>query len=356
MTGCNISIDHQALFDNLARVKTLAPSSNIVAMIKANAYGHGAVAIAKALEGQVAYFGVARMGEAIALRQSGIKSKILLAEGFLSPKELGDIALHNIAVVVHAPWQVKEILRKQTKMPLDIWLKYDSGMHRLGFDEWAFSAALDKLKTCVWVQSDIKLMTHFATADEPSHPLFETQLQRFKTLSQQYPELPTSAGNSAALFQLSPHRFDYVRPGLMLYGASPFTAKTAKQLNLKPVMQFISTIIAVRECHEGESVGYGATWVAAKPTRIATVAAGYADGYPRHINQQAYALVDGTACPIVGRVSMDMLTIDVTHLKEVTIGMPVTLWGDGLPVDEVAAFSNTIAYDLLCRTGLRVFR
>lgn len=356
MRGCRIALNHDALHHNLKRVKKLAPRSRVVAMVKANAYGHGLIQLAKALDSNVEYFGVACLSEAIRLRQAGCQSKILLVEGFFSKDELQEIIRHRLSIVLHQPWQVEAFLALKTKIAIDVWVKHDSGMHRLGLNTEQFKKALAQLKRCPWAEADIKLMTHFACSDHIDQNHMKKQHQTFKQLIADYAFFSVSAANSAAVLSFPDSHYQYVRPGLMLYGSSPFSEQSARELDLKPVMTFSSKIIALRHCQVGEFVGYGATWQATQPTMIATVAAGYGDGYPWQLSKEAYVLIDNTKCPIIGRVSMDMLSVDVTQLNSPHIDQEVILWGDKLPVETVASFSNTISYDLLCRVGLQAHR
>lgn len=334
----------------------MAPNADVVAMVKANAYGHGLKEVARSLQRLVDYFGVACLSEGIQLREAGCRTNILLMEGFFSPEELFEIRAYGLSVVVHEPWQVESILKSGSKHQLDVWLKFDSGMHRLGFDEAGFVKALKSLQACDWVSNDIKLMTHFACADKVDSEHAYHQLTSFLKLVKPYPKLSLSVANSAAVLSLPNSHYQYIRPGLMLYGASPLPEQSAKSLGLQPVMTFSSKVIAIRHCQKGESVGYGAGWKATKPSKIATVAVGYGDGYPRHITDKAVVLINGNRAPIVGRVSMDMLSIDITGFRNIQIGQNIILWGEGLSIDEVAAFSNTITYDLLCRMGLNAYR
>lgn len=356
MRPCEVKLDISALHHNLSVINKLAPKSQVVAMVKANAYGHGLVDIAKALESSVAYLAVACIGEAVTLRDAGIKCPILLVEGFFNRRELESIIELDLSTVIHKTWQTEAILATPRQKLIDVWLKHDSGMHRLGLDEVELESSMQVLRQCPWVSNDIKLMSHFACADEPDQTHMLDQFQRFSLVQKRLPTCGVSLANSAAIINFKPSHGQFIRPGIMLYGGSPFADRTAASLNLKPVMTFSSQVIALRKCLKGETVGYGAKWSASQDSLIATIAVGYGDGYPRHLSKEAYTLVNGQQCPIVGRVSMDMLTIDVTHLKHCQIGQEVILWGETLPIEEVANFSNTVNYDLFCRTGLRAFR
>ena len=354
MRGCKLTLNEKALLHNLEVSKAYAPNARVVAMVKANAYGHGLINVASILDAHVDYFGVACLSEGIQLREAGCQSSILLMEGFFNEAELADIRAHGLSIVLHERWQVEALMRATGEKKIDVWLKYDSGMHRLGFSINAFNKALKHLSRCDWVADDIKLMTHFACAD--SLPEVTKQHELFQSVTDGHPFFSLSAANSAAVISFPDSHYQYIRPGIMLYGSSPLFGKSAKAMGLKSVMTFSSKIIALRECKAGESVGYGADWVALKPTMIATVAAGYGDGYPRHITSEAFVVIDGISCPIIGRISMDMLNVDVSSLSNVHIEQDVILWGDELPIDTVASFSNTISYDLLCRMGLQVHR
>lgn len=356
MRECQLTLNYDALRHNLALTKTYAPNASIVAMVKANAYGHGLVNVAMALEKHVGYFGVACLSEGIQLREAGCRARILLMEGFFSADELFEIQAYGLSVVLHENWQVNALLASSCQKKIDVWLKFDSGMHRLGFNPISFVAAIESLSKCKWVGNDIKLMTHFACADGYDPRFTKQQHETFLKIVKRYPHFSLSAANSAAVLSLPTSHHQYIRPGLMLYGATPIAAQSASQLSLQAVMIFSSKIIAIRQCKRGESVGYGAHWVAPKPSTIATVAVGYGDGYPRHINDKAVVSINGQRVPIVGRVSMDMLTVDISALVNIQIGQRVILWGQELSIDDVAAFSHTISYDLLCRMGLNAYR
>jgi alanine racemase len=359
MRPCRIEIDKDALLHNLSVVKQKAPNSKIVAMVKSNAYGHGAVEISTVLASNVDYLGVAAIDEALVLRKAGIVAPILLAEGFFSADELPAICHHKFSIVVHSLWQLTTLLEHPQKGLIDVWLKFDSGMHRLGFNKEGFAFAIERLLQAKWISQDIKLMTHYATADDGFHPKTLLQDMRFRELISDFPDFSTSFANSAMLLNSTRNQDamgGYVRPGLMLYGCSPIANKSAAALNLRPVMTLKSEIISLRNCQAGESVGYGAVWSAPTDTLIATVAIGYGDGYPRHLGKQAYVMVEDQKCAIIGRISMDMLMIDVSKLKKPYIGQEVILWGQHLPIEEVATFSNTVNYDLLCRSGLHRLR
>lgn len=346
---------------NLARLQSAAPNSKLLAVIKANAYGHGAIEAARTLEGAAA-FGVARLGEGVELRAAGVRKPIVLMEGVFSDAELTVALQHELDLVVHERYQI-EMLERVTEVrhrPV-IWLKLDTGMSRLGFQEGQAAEAATRLRALP-LRGELRVMTHFACADEPGLPMTSEQMTRFdgqlKTLVSASADRadPIVAGlaNSAAILRSPSTHRDWVRAGIALYGSSPFADQDAAALGLKPVMTLTSRVIALRELKAGETVGYGATWRAARPSRIATIAAGYADGVPRHLRSGSPILIAGHRVSLVGRVSMDMITVDVTDVPGVTIGTEAVLWGEGLSVDEVAKAAGTIAYELLCGVTRRV--
>lgn len=346
MRPAYIDIDVNAFTHNLAEVRRFAPQSKILAMIKANAYGHGIKYFIAALQRADAV-GVACIEEAIELRKEGLTIPILLLEGFFSASELSLIVEHNLMSVIHNQHQIN-ILQNATMMaPIKVWLKLDTGMHRLGIAPSEFNAAWAQLINHKNVAQPPVVMSHFACADEISNPFTSEQLAYFH---QTTPNIQNeiSLANSAAIITRPETHYQWVRPGIMLYGISPFTDKTGDAYGLKPVMTLRSEIIALRHVKQGETVGYGAIWTAPKDSLIGVVGIGYADGYPRHAKNGTPVLVNGHEVPLVGRVSMDMLTVDLSNYPETKIGSPVTLWGKGLAIEKIAQCSNTIAYELVC--------
>lgn len=341
------TVDFSALRHNLGIARSHAPHAHIMAVIKANAYGHGMLRAAKALEAADG-FAVLNLAEAIALREAGFTQEILLLEGFFSADELPQLARHGLSTVIHAQWQVDAMLQTPGPAPIQAWLKINSGMNRLGFQPDEAPAALQSLQQ---IGAKVTLMTHFARADE-SDGIAE-QLLLFNSITHGLP-LPRSLSNSAAVLSYPEAHADWVRPGIMLYGASPMIHSSASKLGLKPAMTLSSELIAMRDIPAGAAVGYGASFRAPGAMRIGTVACGYADGYPRHAPTGTPVLVDGQRSRVIGRVSMDMLTVDLSTVPGAKIGSPVTLWGEGLPVDEVAAAAGTISYELLCAVAARV--
>ncbi len=343
-------INSSALKANLNQVKALAPNSKVLAIIKANGYGHGIARVAKALS-QADGFGVASIDEAIQLRQQGFLHPIVLLEGIYSEAELPLVLSNRLDLVVHCFEQIDYLKSLSKHEQLTIWVKLDTGMHRLGFTSNQIPA-FEKSISEVTCSLNINWMSHFASADIEIE-FTDIQLKTF--LNQVSTKLGAkSMANSAAIQTLPESHLDWVRPGIMLYGA--YTMDSAK-LSLKPVMTLSSQVIALRWVQQGQSVGYGNSWTAIQLTLIATVAAGYGDGYPRHAPSGTPVLVCGERMPLVGRVSMDMITVDVTALAEsVEIGSIVELWGENLAVDEIAKQSGTIAYELLCGVTQRVPR
>ena len=345
-------IDLNALQQNLQTLQKAAPESRILAVIKANAYGHGAVRIAQSLKGIYA-FGVARINEALTLRDAGIDKPIVLLEGFFEDSDLSTLVTENLQSVVQSEQQVEAILKADLKKPLTVWLKLDTGMHRLGFHPEQFDYVYQQLKNNKNVQQPINLISHFSCADELDNPITTEQIKLFKQHIKKDCGL-NSLANSAAVLAWPEAHCDMIRPGIALYGVSPFADKSADEFGLKPVMTLKSRLIAVREHKAGESVGYGATWTATKDTKLGVVAVGYGDGYPRMAPQGTPVLINGRQVPIVGRVSMDMLTVDLGGHCTDRVGDDVILWGEGLPAAQVAGHIGTISYELVSKLTSRV--
>jgi alanine racemase len=340
-------IHRDALSHNLAvaRSKTTA---RILAVVKANGYGHGLLPVAAALAAADG-FAVLTLEEAVRLREAGFRQPILLLEGVFAPDELGEAVQRQLMLVVHDEEQLAMLEALPPGPRLEVFLKVNTGMNRLGFSAPDFPAAWARLQACP-VVARITFMTHFACADEAGGP--GEQLARFFRLIGDSRNF--SAANSAALLRYPETHGAWVRPGLMLYGASPFPEQTAAELGLQPAMSLVSRVIAVQRLGRGDAVGYGATFVAPGDMRVGIVACGYADGYPRHAGTGTPVLVDGAPSRTLGRVSMDMLAVDLTHLPGAGVGTPVTLWGRGLPVETVAACAGTVSYELLTGRAERV--
>lgn len=345
-------IDLSALEHNLHVVRQHAPRARVMAVIKADAYGHGLLRAADVLKSADG-FALLELDAAIRLRDAGYRQTILLTEGFFSTGELGLIEQYHLSAVIHHSEQLAMLSAFRRHGGLDVFLKINTGMNRLGFTPEEFPAALEILKSSPAV-GQITLMTHFARADEPAASDSVTgQLRQFDAVAAGR-HLPCSLANSAAILRYPESHADWVRPGIMLYGASPFADQTAAALNLRPAMTVSSKVIAVQNLKAGDGVGYGHAFRADRPMRVGIVAAGYADGYPRHAPGGTPVLVDGRRSRILGRVSMDMLHVDLSSIENAAVGSAVTLWGEGLPVDEVAQSAGTISYELLCAAAPRM--
>jgi len=340
---------------NLKRVQELAPRSRVLACVKADGYGHGILAVAGALREHCDGFAVACIEEAMALREAGFREPVVLLEGVLEAREWELAAQQQLTVCVGEPAQLRWLRESRAAGPIRCWVKVDTGMHRLGIDPQELPTVLETLAADARVLPQPTLMTHFARADEAPHPAMQAQLARFRACTDPI-ALPRSAANSAAIIAVPDSHLDWVRPGYMLYGGNPLSRQSAADCGLRATMSFTSAVISLREVASGETVGYGGRWIAPRPSRIATVAAGYGDGYPRHAGNGTPVLVGGQRAPLAGRVSMDMLTVDVTELPDVAVGTEVELWGRDLPVDEVATAAQTIGYELLAGMPARVPR
>ena len=338
-------IDLQALRHNyqLAREVTGAKA---LAVIKADAYGHGAVRCAQALEAEADGFAVACIEEALELRAAGIHAPVLLLEGFFEADELPLIVEHDFWCVVHSLWQLDAIEQAKLAKPIHVWLKLDTGMHRVGLHPSDYKTAYQRLQASGKV-AKIVLMSHFARADELDCLRSVEQVAVFLAARDDL-SADVSLRNSPAILGWPSVPSDWVRPGLMLYGASPFEEAQAHAARLQPVMTLESKVIAVRELPAGEPVGYGAKFVTPKPMRIGVVAMGYADGYPRHAPTGTPVWVAGQRSQLLGRVSMDMLCIDLTDVPQASLGSTVELWGKNILASELAAKAETIPYQIFC--------
>ena len=338
-----------ALTNNLLVARQAAPAARIMSVVKANGYGHGLVRVAEALEASDA-FAVLSVHEAVRLREAGFNQPILLLEGVFTPDELTVVSEYGLSMVVHHGDQLAMLQAAWPPAKIDVFLKLNTGMNRLGFAPDVFPQGLSALRSCAAI-GNITLMTHFATADEAAG--VGDQFARFRSLTQGM-DLPTCVANSAAILRYPETHGDWVRPGIMLYGASPFAEKQASDLGLQPAMSLVSEIIAVQNVKRGDQVGYGGAYVATQDMRVGIVACGYADGYPRHAGTGTPIVVGGRRTRTLGRVSMDMLVADLSDIPGAGVGSPVTLWGQGLPVEEVARAAGTISYELLTARAERV--
>ena len=347
-------IDLSALEHNLAIVRRHAPHSRIMAVVKADAYGHGLLRAASALQ-YADGLAMLELDAAVRLREAGCRQKILLIEGFFSLSELAVVEEYQLSTVIHHGEQLTMLPSYRGRGKLDVFLKLNTGMNRLGFAPQQFTAVMETLRSSPAI-GQITLMTHFACADEPGQDgdtAVDTQWQQFNVITAGY-HLPRSLANSAAILRYPMVHADWVRPGLMLYGASPFPDKTAVSLGLQAAMTVSSKIITIQHLATGEGVGYGHTFRAPCPMRTGVVAGGYADGYPRHAPTGTPVLVNGQRARLIGRVSMDMLHVDLSGIEGAETGSDVILWGEGLPVEEVAQAAGTISYELLCALAPRM--
>lgn len=351
MRPTQVLFDLTALRHNLQQVRTAAPGCKITAAVKADGYGHGLVRTARALH-DADGFGVAAVEEAVQLRQAGITVPITLLEGFFHVDEFPLIDEYRLELALHQPWQVEALAQATFSNPIRVWLKLDSGMHRLGFAPERAVEWWQRLKSIPAV-TPLGQMTHLACADELDNEATRQQLATFTDATREL-DGEKSIANSAGILGWPESRGDVVRPGIMLYGVSPFVGGRAAQHNLRPVMTLSSQLIAVEQHQQGEAIGYGASWRCPESMPIGVVAVGYGDGYPRHAPSGTPVLLNGRIVPLIGRVSMDMITVDLRSQPEARIGDLVVLWGEGLPVEEVAEHAGTIAYELFCSVTSRV--
>ncbi|TAM45579.1 MAG: alanine racemase [Gammaproteobacteria bacterium] len=346
-------LDAQALHHNLQQVRSHAPTARVLAVVKANGYGHGLAWVANTLK-EADGFAVASTEEGMQLRLAGVIKPIMLLEGFFSSDELPALQLRQLAPVLHNEQQLHLLESHPAALPHAVWVKLDTGMHRIGFAPEQLTDVLARLRQLKGIH-DIRAMTHFANADDTANAATRTQIELFRSKVNSL-GLETSLANSAGIVAWPESHADWVRPGIMLYGGSPLLGKTAEELNLKPVMTLESALIAVHHRRQGEAIGYGGDFVCPEDMPVGVVAIGYGDGYPRHAPAGTPVLVNGSRVPLVGRVSMDMITVDLRAQPKARVGDPVVLWGEGLPVDEVAAKAGTISYEILCHVAERIPR
>lgn len=357
-------IDLNAFHHNLQIVRRVAPCSRVAAVIKANAYGHGIIRTANALSDADA-FAVASIDEAVQLREAGIKQRIVLLGGMFDANEMKFIVEHDLDLVLHSQTQISLLKKCAAIVPsttvsykISVWLKIDTGMHRLGIAPDEIVSVINQLQELSIVRQPVILMTHLANADENDNLANVKQLACFNSaircLALSMDSMEKSIANSAALLSVPESHVNWVRPGIMLYGISPFRDKVANNFGLKPVMSVKSKLIEIKKLAKGEAVGYGARWVCPQAARVGVVAFGYGDGYPRHAVNGTPVLVNNKIAPLVGSVSMDMITVDLTAHKQAMVGDEVELWGKNLPIEKVAQFATTIAYELVCGITQRV--
>lgn len=354
MKAATAVIDRGALRHNLQRIRYLAPQSRVVAVVKANAYGHGLLEAAHSLQ-DADYYGVARLSEALALRAGGILKPILLLEGFFSAADLPTVIKNAIDIVVHSVEQLEALENSTLDGSLNVWMKLDSGMHRLGVLPAESEAFYQRLCACKNVVQPVNIMSHFARADEPNSSATHNQLQHFHLFAEGKLGLKSIAASGGIL--LWPEAlFDVVRPGIILYGVSPLGEHDAEHFGMKSAMTLSSSLIAIRDHAVGEPVGYGGVWISERNTRLGVVAMGYGDGYPRNVPQGTPVLVNGRRVPIVGRVSMDMISVDLGPDAKDKVGDEVIFWGNELPVEQIAAITGFCAYELITSLTSRVER
>lgn len=352
MKAATAVIDRRALRHNLQQVRRQAPQSRLIAVVKANAYGHGLLETAHTLQDADCY-GVARIGEALKLRSGGIVKPILMLEGFFSAEDLPVLVANNIETAVHSIEQLEALEQATLARPVPVWMKLDTGMHRLGVRPEHAEAFYQRLSACRNVVQPVNIMSHFSRADEPSSDATLKQMQCFEQFARGKPGQRSIAVSGGTLLWPDAHN-DWVRPGIILYGVSPMEDANGSQFDLQPAMTLKSNLIAVREHKAGESVGYGGTWVSEGDTRLGVVAMGYGDGYPRSAPSGTPVWLNGREVPIVGRVSMDMMSVDLGPNATDKVGDEVVLWGQELPVERIADCTGISAYELITKLTQRV--
>lgn len=346
------------LLHNLGVLKGLAPQSKVIAMVKANAYGHGLRSVSLRLEKHVDMLGVASIDEALALRKVGIQGPLMLTYGVFEPNELLIASTEGFHVVFHEDIHFQWLKNLSCPLPIQAWLKVDSGMGRLGFNNMEKALGyFDQLSKSPQITQPIRVMSHFACADDLNNPLNQKQINAFnqfiQNISQKYP-VEYSMCNSPGIFHYPACHHHFIRPGVALYGASPLLGKSAEDLNLKPVMTLQTSLISKKMMSKGSSVGYGARFICPKDMPVGIIAFGYGDGYPRTTRDGAPILVNNTRCQLIGRVSMDMIAVDLSACPTAKVGDPVILWGSGLPIEDVAQFTDNVANSLLTGVQNRV--
>ncbi len=345
-------IDVAALRHNLSRARALAPTSRVLAIVKANGYGHGLARVGRSLQGADG-FGVACLEEALALREASIQKRILLLGGVFDPAELLLVDQHRLDVVVHDEIQMEFLERARLRHPISAWLKVDTGMHRLGVHPASVPRLWQRLVACANVARPIRVLSHLASADDRQEEQTLSQLSCLLACADGLAAEMSIANSAAILTRPECHR-DWVRPGIMLYGISPFADSQGTDYDLRPAMTLMTQLIAVKHVAQGETIGYGGTWRCPQAMPVGVAAIGYGDGYPRHAHSGTAVLVNGERVSLIGRVSMDLITLDLRGQPHARPGDPVVLWGRGLPIEELARGAGTIAYELVCRVASRV--
>ncbi|MCW8962951.1 MAG: alanine racemase [Gammaproteobacteria bacterium] len=341
-----------SLQHNLKQVRQFAPDAKILAVIKANGYGHGMETVANALLDADA-FAVGTMQEALQLRSITKDKAIVVLQGIFDASDIQQCVAYNLQPVIHSEYQLELIETAKLDTPIRCWLKVDTGMHRLGIQPDQLTSMLGRIQQAANVDRPVTIMSHMACADDPAHVENQLQIETFDDLEVDE-KLPRSLANSAAIIAFSGTHYDWVRPGIMLYGISPVQDRTASELGLQPAMTLKSRLIAIHQLMQGDCIGYGATWQCPEDMSIGVIGMGYGDGYPRHAPSGTPVLINGKRVPVVGRVSMDLITVDLRELPGAAVGDEVILWGEGLPIEEIADEAETIAYELVCRLTSRV--
>lgn len=347
-------LDAGALKHNLQQVRLHAKHSRVMAIVKADGYGHGLAWVAHTLGKSTDAFGVSSIEEGLQLREAGVTQPICLLEGFFTTDELPLLSKQRLEPVLHHETQLKALTQASPLLRLTVWIKVDTGMHRLGFPPTVVPDILKQLRNSRAV-TGVRIMSHFARAEYANDDVTQSQINDFASLIRNL-GLETSLANSAGILAWPSSHLDWVRPGIMLYGASPLMDKDAATLDLKPVMTLESALIAVQPRKQGDAIGYGGDWRCPEDMPLGVAAIGYGDGYPRHAPPGTPVLVNGRRVPTVGRVSMDMITLDLRTQPQAKVGDPVVLWGRGLPVEEVALSAGTVSYELLCHVTERIPR
>ena len=341
-----------ALRANLARVRSLAPRAKVMAVVKADGYGHGLERVAHALAGADA-FGVASIADGERIRGAGLSNRVVVLSGFDDPRDLVELRRLGLDAVVHHESQLRILEADRGGAPIRAWLKIDTGMHRLGFAPAAAAAAHARLRACAAIAPDVVVMTHFANSDVASDPVTRTQIERFGTIVGEI-DAECSLANSAAVLGFPDAHADWIRAGGVLYGVSVISGRTGADDGFAPAMTLSTKLIAVNRVARGEAIGYGGTYVCPEDMPVGVAAIGYGDGYPRHASAKTAVLVRGRLAPVIGRVSMDLVTLDLRGHPDAEVGDRVVLWGRGLPVEHVAAAAGTIGYELVCGMTRRV--
>ena len=353
MQSVRAEISLGALVHNFNVVKSKVPESKIISVVKANAYGHGLVQVAKALNDSDAY-AVARIEEALALRSAGITKPIILLEGFFNEDDVPVLVANNLTVALHCTELLEQIERAEVPSPINAWLKLNTGMHRLGVNPDEAEAFYARMQKCPNIAKPIGIISHLCCADEPKKDEYtRRQIGIFNDFASRHPG-PTALANSAGIFTWPDSHTQWVRPGIVLYGVSPYEDKTGEELGLKPVMTLKSNIIAKRHIKKGDKVGYGCYYEAPYDTNIGIVAMGYGDGYPRQVPNGTPVLINNRIVGTAGHVCMDMMFIDLGPDSTDQVGDEVVLWGEGLPVEKIASILGTIPYELVIKLTNRV--